>query len=184
MEALTQLDFNILNSAQALRCAFMDWLMPLLSLFGSFAVPWFIYAAALLIKRGGRRHGFVILLAMALGLALGSGVLKNVIMRDRPFNDPRGLFDVTGLMIPPPSDRYSFPSGHAVTSFAAAAAIAMHNKKTGAAAFVLAAAIAFSRVYLYVHFPLDVVAGAVLGAACAFAARWIVDAICRRFGQL
>ncbi len=79
------------------------------------------------------------------------------------------------LLIPPPSG-WSFPSGHSCASFAAATAVFLRDRRFGAAALVLAALIAFSRVFLFVHYPTDVLAGAALGAVCAVGAA----AVCSR----
>ena len=62
---------------------------------------------------------------------------------------------------------YSFPSGHSSSSFAAATALFIMNKKTGVCAYVLAFLIAFSRLYNYVHFPSDVICGIILGILSA-----------------
>lgn len=182
MNYLTELDLNILNAAQNLHGNFLDGLMIIMSRLGSFAVPWIIAAAVLLLMRGRRKHGVIILLSMALGLLLGSGILKHVFMRERPFAHALGLFTLSDLLIPAPADRYSFPSGHALTSFAAATSIFMWNKRWGAAALALAAAIAFSRVYLYVHFPIDVLAGVFIGIMCALVTNWLVNKILKKRG--
>jgi undecaprenyl-diphosphatase len=90
--------------------------------------------------------------------------LRQAIGRERPphrFHDPRPLVDV------PVSD--SFPSGHAASSFACAALLAWLTPLPKMPLFVLAALIAFSRVYVGVHYPLDVLGGAVLGLAVATA---------------
>ena len=65
---------------------------------------------------------------------------------------------------------HSFPSGHTASGVAAAYALWLQNRKLGAPALVLAAFIAFTRLYLYVHFPTDVLGGAVLGIALGTAA--------------
>ena len=96
------------------------------------------------------------LLSMIAGLIVGNGILKNVIARARPsWIDPS-----IALLIPNPED-YSFPSGHTLASFEAAIMIFLHNKKWGAVALIIATLISFSRLYLFVHFPTDVL-GAIL----------------------
>ena len=99
------------------------------------------------------------LVSMGLGLILGNGILKNLIARERPcwidLNIP--------LLIPNPHD-FSFPSGHTLASFEATVMIYLHNKKWGRISFVLAILISFSRMYLFVHFPTDILCGAALGA--------------------
>ena len=93
-------------------------------------------------------------------------ILKPLVARPRPFtSDPARI-----LLIPRPED-YSFPSGHTAVSFAAAsAALFMKKRKTGVAFGAVACLIAFSRLYLYVHYPTDVLAGAVIGILCGAAA--------------
>jgi undecaprenyl-diphosphatase len=94
------------------------------------------------------------LVADALG-ELSSDVLKDLIPRARPH--------VHALVTRPHS--HSFPSGHATTSFACATVLALMLPRLAVPLLVLAAAVAWSRVYVAVHYPLDVLAGAVLGAA-------------------
>jgi undecaprenyl-diphosphatase len=72
---------------------------------------------------------------------------------------------------------FSFPSGHTIASFEAATALALHNKKLGIPALILAGLIAFSRLYLYVHYPTDVIVSIFLGIAFAFISTWLVKKI-------
>ena len=110
-----------------------------------------------------------VLLSDALSLAL-----KNVFDVERPnvrYAEPEPL-------VRTPTD-LSFPSGHSATSFAAATLIARSVPRLAVAAYALAAAIAFSRVYVGVHYPLDIVGGAVVGIAVATALRLLVRALRR-----
>jgi undecaprenyl-diphosphatase len=105
-------------------------------------------------------------------------VIRHAVGRDRPpidYPDPAPLVRVP--------DNPSFPSGHAATSFAAAALLAWLTPLPKVALFVLAGLIAFSRVYVGVHYPLDVIGGALLGLAVATALRRLVEAR-RRSGPL
>lgn len=167
---MTQLDFTVLNLIQHLRCPPLDTVMIILTFLGDYAIPWTIAALFLLLKKGERRRGLTIALAMIIGIITGSVILKHVFLRERPFNNPAGLLVLNDLILSPPVDRFSFPSGHSITSFAAATGIFMWNRKFGAAALALAGLIAFSRLYVYVHFPSDVLAGIVIGILCAVAA--------------
>jgi membrane-associated phospholipid phosphatase len=107
---------------------------------------------------------------ISYGLKLGIG-------RERPsvaYADPRPLVHA-------PHDG-SFPSGHATVSFACATVLSFYAPRAAPAFFVLAAAIAWSRVYVGVHYPLDVLGGAVLGVGIAIGLRWLRGAL-RRSGQ-
>ena len=79
---------------------------------------------------------------------------------------------------------YSFPSGHSSASFAAAVSIFMWRKKEGSAALVLAALIAFSRLYFTVHYPTDVLVGTITGALYGVAAYFIVKALMNKVPKL
>lgn len=70
-----------------------------------------------------------------------------------------------------------FPSGHTLSSFAAASALYFFHHKTGFLAFLLAASIAFSRLYASVHYPTDVLTGAVIGVLCGIIAAWLTDRV-------
>ena len=85
---------------------------------------------------------------------------ENLIARPRPC----WLDDSVKLLIPIPTD-YSSPSGHTLSSVIGATVLTKTNRRFGWAAIPLAAIIAFSRLYLFVHYPSDILAGAVLGAA-------------------
>jgi undecaprenyl-diphosphatase len=106
--------------------------------------------------------------AATLTASLVVAPLKELFGRTRP---PAAEPEL-GSVVPIP-DNASFPSGHSATAFAAATAIAILSPRMRPFALALAAAIALSRVYLRVHFPADVVAGALLGAGIGALAAWI-----------
>ncbi len=91
-------------------------------------------------------------------------------MRPRPFVTHPDL-----IALLDPGDQWSFPSGHSLSSFAAASALCFYHRKSSIPAFLLAAAIAFSRLYACVHYPTDVLAGALIGIACGLLAGWLTD---------
>ena len=80
------------------------------------------------------------------------------------------------LLVAVPQD-FSFPSGHTSSSFAAATALSTHGRSWGIPAYILAVLIAFSRLYLYVHFPSDVLVGAVVGIICGILARLVIKKV-------
>ena len=95
---------------------------------------------------------------LAVGVLVGNVCLKNLIARPRPC----WLDSSVRLLIADPTD-YSFPSGHTLSSVIGATILTKTDRRFGYAAIPLAALIAFSRLYLYVHFPSDVLAAAVPG---------------------
>ena len=156
-----------------LQCPFLDAVMPVITTLGDAGIFWMILAVVLMIFKKTRRVGVGIGIAMILGLLLCNMTLKPLCHRPRPYDYQ---FDVFGKTIPLIIERqhdFAFPSGHTIASFEAAGVIVMNNKKWGAAALVLAVLIAFSRLYLYVHYPTDVLASVVLGFVLAFVGNWL-----------
>lgn len=165
------MDYSILAYiSEKWRGGSLDTVWKLFSLLGNYGAVWIALAVLLLFFRKTRRAGLAILLALGVGYAVGNVWLKELVMRPRPFVTHT---DLTPLL--DPGDRWSFPSGHALSSFAAATALFFFHKKTGLLAYLLAACIAFSRLYASVHYPTDVLAGAVLGILCGLAAAWFAD---------
>lgn len=164
MDPILSLDFQVLGFVERhFHNPVTDTLFPLVTYMGELGACWIFLALVLLFMKKYRRAGALMLIAMALGALLGEGLIKNLVCRPRPF---QYLDTVYPLLIAPPSG-YSFPSGHSCASFAAATALFLQHKKAGALAFALAALIAFSRVFLFVHFPTDILAGALLGVLLA-----------------
>ena len=144
-------------------------------MFGESGIFWIALSLILMIPKKTRRLGFSMGLALLIGLILCNGVLKNVVARARPYHlDPTLSHRLAwGEM----SKDFSFPSGHTTASFEAAVAIFLRNKKWGIAALVLAVLIGVSRFFLVVHFPSDIVAGALCGTLFAYLASRGVDAL-------
>lgn len=162
---ITSIDFTILDFIQnTIRCEFLDYVMAFFSYLGEAGGIWIITAIIMLCFRKTRATGVMIICAVAIGLLIGEIGMKNIIGRLRPFVQNPAIEP----NISPPSG-YSFPSGHSCSSFAAATVIFMQYKKIGILSLVVATLIAFSRLYNYVHFPTDVIAGILLGILCAVA---------------
>ena len=159
IESITQIDFSILDFIQEnLKCDFLDWLMVLLSRLGEGGILWFAIAIPMLFFKKSRTCGVVMILSMGVTLLLGEFLFKNLVGRARPCNINTDI----EMLVKRPSS-YSFPSGHTSASFASATTVFQWNKKVGVLALVLAVLVAFSRLYNYVHFPTDVLAGALFG---------------------
>lgn len=134
-----------------------DFLMPKITVLGNGGLIWIIVTVVLLAIPKYRKGGMVLAIGLAAGLIIGNLTLKPLIARTRPFDLAEGI----ELLITAPTD-FSFPSGHTLSSFIAAFVLSMIDKRFGYVAIPLAILIAFSRLYLYVHFPSDVLGGIVL----------------------
>lgn len=158
-----------------LRNGFTDWFFPAVTFLGDKGLIWILLGLALLFFPKYRKWGIAMLCALLLTTLLGEGLLKHLIARPRPFMHYPDL----ALLIPPPST-YSFPSGHSAASFAAAVVLFRCRRSFGIPALVLAALIAFSRLFLFVHYPTDVLAGILLGTAVGLLTCYLF----RKFWQL
>ncbi|RKJ39476.1 phosphatase PAP2 family protein [Acutalibacter sp. 1XD8-33] len=179
MEGVNPFDGAVMSWVQeTCHNPFFDWLFPTITYLGEGGAFWIALGVLLVIfgrKGGWRVSGILLLCAMLLGLLMGELALKNLVCRPRPFQDFPGY---TQLLIPPPSG-FSFPSGHSCSSFAAATVVFARDKRWGAGAYILATLIAFSRVFLFVHYPTDVLCGAALGMLCGLAAERGFAFLCR-----
>ncbi len=179
MDAWNGTEIEILERIREIfSCTFLDTVMPYITKFADSGIGWIVLALLLLIPRRTRQTGAAMGVALLLGFLTGNLLLKNWIARTRPF-----LWDPTlTLLIERPLE-YSFPSGHTLASFECAVAIFYYHRKWGIAALVFAILIAFSRLYLQVHYPTDVLAGAILGIIWGFLACRIVDIVIRQYRQ-
>ena len=158
------MEFEILYAINNLHNPILDKIMIAITSLGNAGLLWIGIAIGLLFVKKTRKCGIVMLISLVLGLIIGNGLLKNLIARQRPC----WIDENIKFLIPNPQD-YSFPSGHTLASFEAAVMIYLHNKKWGIISLILAVAIAFSRMYLFVHFPTDILAGMLLGTGISLA---------------
>ena len=163
-------DLPILEWIQAyMQSDFLDTVMPIITLFGEGGIFWIAWAVILLIIPKTRKNGLSMLIALILGLLVCNLTLKPLVARIRPYDLQEQDFGVyINLLINRQSD-FSFPSGHTIASFEAAVVLRKNSKKMGIPALIIAILVSFSRRYLYVHYPSDVLVSVVLGTAFAFA---------------
>ncbi|HOV79891.1 MAG TPA: phosphatase PAP2 family protein [Bacillota bacterium] len=138
--------------------------MPAVSNAGTDGLVWIALGLVLLIlgRKETKRASVLMMLALLVSYLLGEEGLKTLFHRPRPFETLPGVH----LLVFPP-DTYSFPSGHAANAFACALVLARKIRNISLPVCIFAVIMAFSRVYVGVHYPLDVLAGALLGVACA-----------------
>jgi len=169
-------DLPILEWIQAhLQSGFMDTIMPIITVFGDAGIFWMIWATLLLIFPKTRRTGLGMWFAMAMGLVICNMILKPVVGRIRPYDFQMQVmnlnwedFLVAGKLLIEEHGDKSFPSGHTIASFEACTVLMLADKKMGIPATILAFLIAFSRLYLYVHYPTDVIVSIILGIILGF----------------
>ena len=167
---MNEFELKILDFiSEKIACPFLDAIFPVITAFGDGGIFWIAIAVVFLIFRKTRKTGLSVGLALLTGFIIGNLILKNVIARTRPYD----INEVT-LLVEKLSD-YSFPSGHTLASFEAATVLFIRDKRFGIPALVLASLIALSRLYLYVHYPTDVLTGMVLGIVIAIFACKIID---------
>lgn len=166
------MEFEILYMIQKLHTPLLDEIMKAITFLGESGWFWILTAAILLCAKRTRKIGLAVALSLAVGLVLGNMMLKPLAARQRPC----WVDQTIPLLISSPKD-FSFPSGHTLASFEGAVSIFLYRRDWGLWALVLAALIAFSRLYLFVHFPTDVLAGAVMGTVIALAVHRLVEGL-------
>lgn len=155
-------EFVWLYAIQEMHTPVLDRIMAFLSDLGNAGILWIALGLLLLIPKKYRKTGIQILVSIVITFVIGNLILKNVVMRARPCQ-----IDTTiAMLVHIPSD-YSFPSGHSMNGFTAAVSLFCNDKRWGIPAIILAALIAFSRLYNFVHFPTDVIFGMILGSIVA-----------------
>lgn len=167
-----QWEFNILYALQELHSPIMDKIMIFITQLGDDGLFWIGIGIVCLVMKKHRRMGLQVLMSMLFTFIIGNLILKNLFARQRPCAiDPS-----IELIIPYPSE-FSFPSGHTMNGVTAAMALFLNNKKIGIPALMIAALIAFSRMYHFVHFPTDIIGGFCVGFTVAIVVNYVFDKV-------
>ena len=161
--------------AANLQCAFLDAVMPVITLLGDAGIFWIAVAAVFLLIPKYRRIGLGMGVALIMGLIVCNVTMKPLFARIRPYDYQLQHFGKEIRLLIEAQHDFSFPSGHTLASFEAATAIAIRNKKMGIPALVLACLIAFSRLYLYVHYPTDVLFSVAMGIGFGFLGSFLAN---------
>ena len=185
-------DLPILDWIQAnLQSGLMDTIWPIITMFGDAGIFWMIWATLLLFIPKYRRTGLGMWFALAMGLLICNITLKPLVGRIRPYDFQirelgKTMADLLAggeLLVETPHD-VSFPSGHTIASFEAATVLLINSPAMGIPAMILAVLIAFSRLYLYVHYPTDVIFSVFAGILFAIIGNLIAKNIpLGKFGQ-
>lgn len=178
LEAVTTWDASVITAIyENVHSAFLTMFFRIVTLLGEGGIFWIAVAVILLFFKKTRRSGICIGASLLIGVIVGNGIIKNVVARPRPYDAIAGIESVVSHL----SD-YSFPSGHSLCCFEAATALAMNRTKWAITAYVGAVLVAVSRLFLFVHYPTDVICGALLGVLFgvlgSLAAGAIYDRVC------
>ena len=159
------MELSILHAIQGLHNPVLDQIMVFVfnKMVGPIGQLWIVVGVILLIIPKTRKCGITVLVSYVLSLLFGDKVLKDLIARPRPC----AIDETVALIVKKPSS-FSCPSVHTYLAFSSAMAIFCHYRKAGIATFVFAALVGFSRMYFFVHYPMDVLFGAVLGVVTAW----------------
>jgi undecaprenyl-diphosphatase len=169
-------EFKILYWFQGLHNPVLDKVMVFITKLGSAGMFWIVLTVLMLIFcKKSKKAAWSSALALVFSYIIVNLLLKNLVARDRPCWIDKSV----QMLVHVPKD-YSFPSGHSSASFASATAIFFYYRKQGIAAYILAALIAISRMYLFVHFPTDVLGGTILGIAEGIAAAYLIEFVYKK----
>jgi undecaprenyl-diphosphatase len=170
VEPVNEVDLTISRRVAALPPSPLDTVMKGLSTAANHSLLWFTVAAGLSVRRGASRKAAGRgVLAVALASTAANAVCKPLLPRRRPAAIELPAYQ----KLPSPPTSSSFPSGHSASAVAFVTAVGLESPKVGLALAPVAAAVAYSRVHVGVHWASDVAAGAALGAAMAvLTQRW------------
>ncbi len=161
MHIIKTIDFSLMNWVQEhFRTKMMDRVMLFSSRLGDGGLIWIIYALLFALSREKRDVALALTLCVTVCALVGNFAIKPLFKRTRPCNRD----NERPLLLARPEDS-SFPSCHTMTSFAATVMVWQAGGVLGLTSFVFASLISYSRIYLYVHYPSDVLIGAALGLA-------------------
>jgi len=167
------MELSILHAIQSIRTPFLDSVMVTVfnTVVGSKGQLWVMIGLVLFVIPKTRKCGLCVLVSYLLSYVLCDGYLKELFARPRPC----AVDETVDMIVSKPSS-YSFPSVHSAIAFAAAGGIFFHYRRAGIAALVIAALVGFSRMYFFVHYPSDVLVGALIG----FLIAWFVYALSKK----
>ena len=186
MDVLNVYELPFLNALQQIHNPVLDWIMMAFSFICEHGEIWILLGIIMLFFRKTRKGGIVMLSALAFSFLVNNIALKNMFARTRPFDMPQALVtraDLIAMGAKVPGDM-SFPSGHAAASFSSATALLWFDKKHfGFAAIAVAVIIAFSRLYLYIHYPTDILGGIIGGVGAALIVIGVTKIITKKIDE-
>lgn len=178
IQSINNFDFAILDFIREnIACPLLDAVMPVVTALGNGGILFIACAVAMLFLKKWRKTGLMVGVALILGLLVCNVTLKPLVGRIRPFD----IHEVSLLVSPP--DDFSFPSGHTIAAFEFATVLMIRRRSVGVVALIAAVLIAFSRLYLYVHYPTDVLASVILGTLFGILGVFLIDALSKKLSS-
>ena len=174
------IELKILDWFRTLHTPVLDKFMTSVTKLGNAGIFWIILTVLFLLIPKMRKTGVVMAAALIIDLLLCNVLLKNLVARIRPYDVNIGI----QLLVAKLHD-YSFPSGHTAASFASVTALYLAGeKKLWKPALILSCLIAVSRLYLYVHYPTDVLGGVVIGIIAGYLGYRLVKVLEDKFSRM
>ena len=172
MNFITKIDISLLNLIQNIKSPILDKIMTTITALGNMGIFWILLILIFLTTKEYKKMARLMIICFLFNALVVNLILKPAVGRNRPFE----IVDGIKLLVLKPQDP-SFPSGHSSISFCMLTVILLFSKsKTiNIMASILAILITFSRLYLYVHFPTDVLASIILGIATGILSYYIVN---------
>lgn len=155
-------NYILFTISRSIRNRYLDKVMPIITSLGNLGIVWIMIAGVLMINEQHRLIGGVVILTLIISTLIGEGIIKHIVRRARPCSYKESMH----LLIDKPLS-YSFPSGHTLSSFAVAEVLSAYFEQFRIIFLAIAFLIALSRIYLYVHYPTDVIAGIIIGIVCS-----------------
>lgn len=174
MDSIYNIDFAILDALQKIHNPVLNVILAFFTYIGEGGIVWIAFALVLLFFKDKQKKKIsaAVLLSLILEVIFNEKIIKHIVKRPRPFT----LHPNIDTIVHRPGS-FSFPSGHSCCAFAAATAVFMFDKRLGIFCYITAALIAFSRNYFYIHYPTDVLCGAVLGVILGIISAVIIKAV-------
>ncbi len=157
-------EIRILDWIQTLRTPFLDTCMVFITRLGNGGRIWIVLTILLILIPKTRKSGFIMLVSLIISFLLCNVLIKNLVCRIRPYDVNTSIHLLVGKL-----HDYSFPSGHTASSFASVTALYLaKEKKLCKLTLGIAIWMSISRLYLYVHYPTDILGGILVGVASAY----------------
>jgi undecaprenyl-diphosphatase len=172
-------ELGILDFIQeTFRCTFLDVFFPIVTKFGDGGIFWIAVSILFLCFKKTRRTGLMMGAALTLGVLIVNCGIKPLVARTRPYD----LNPAIELLVDKLADG-SFPSGHTLACFECTTVLMFRDKRFGIPALVLSILVALSRLYLYVHYPSDVLVGLLLGILFGWCGMKLVGYLLDRYDR-